>query len=282
MQPRPRVRPIRSNPARRLRILSGAAVLAALASLAGEDADATPTGSLSFYCGTPLDSMGSTSGDLPLSLVAANQSCAGSGTVVPGAITLHGHQSLSTQNGANSVGTMEFTDIVFSASGGAPGTASVAVTVHVDGVVSNASFSTSAWANTLTVGEKKTSDPGSSCCLPGVFDYLLASGGTLGAFSADYTSPAFLVELNTPWTLLIGSHTTTGSRDAQISSTLGFEIGATVFVLPAGVTANSIDGQIVNNVFVGAAVPEPATAVLLASGVAALAVVRLARRSRRV
>jgi hypothetical protein len=250
----------------------------ALGLIGGENAGATATGTVSFYCGIPLNSLGSTSGDLPLSATASgSQACSGSGTVVPGAISLWAHQHW-TQNGSNATGTMEFTDIVFSASGGAPGTASVAVTVHLEGLVTNSSFSSGiAWSNNLSVGHKKTSDPGASCCLPGVFDYLLASGGAVGPFSADYTSPAFLVELNTPWTLLIGNRSGTGAYDTQISSVLGFEIGEEVFVLPEGITANSIDGQIVDNIFVGVAIPEPATAVLLACAVGALALGRRAR-----
>jgi hypothetical protein len=62
------------------------------------------------------------------------------------------------------------------------------------------------------------------------------------------------------------------SAGADASHTLAFPIGSPVFNLPAGWTANSLDGSIVNDMFVP--VPEPATGLLVMGGVLGLAVSR--------
>ena len=62
----------------------------------------------------------------------------------------------------------------------------------------------------------------------------------------------------------VASLGTSGTTD--FGDPLSFAPSGPVFDLPAGWTANSISGNIVDNRFVGAAVPEPGALTLLASG----------------
>lgn len=69
------------------------------------------------------------------------------------------------------------------------------------------------------------------------------------------------------------------SAFSQFSDTFGFPTSGPVFNLPTGFTANSTDGQIINNQFVGATpVPEPGTLVLFASCLLGLGLMRRKRR----
>ncbi len=65
--------------------------------------------------------------------------------------------------------------------------------------------------------------------------------------------------------------------DADYSERAAFAAGIPVFDLPPGFTANSVDGQIVDNVYV----PEPHARTMLACGVLALAALRSSGRSGR-
>lgn len=72
-------------------------------------------------------------------------------------------------------------------------------------------------------------------------------------------SVSFIMNVNT-----VASLGTSGSSD--FGDPLSFAPTGPVFDLPPGWTANSISGNIVNNRFVGTAVPEPGALPLLASG----------------
>ena len=82
---------------------------------------------------------------------------------------------------------------------------------------------------------------------------------------------AAVMDVNT-----VASLGTSGSSD--FGGTLSFAPSGPAFDLPPGWTANSVSGNIVDNRFVGAAVPEPGGLTLLASG--ALLLLGLARRAR--
>ena len=62
------------------------------------------------------------------------------------------------------------------------------------------------------------------------------------------------------------------SVNSDFENTFGFSQSGPVFDLPAGWTANSDDGSIVNNMFV--LTPEPSTALFLSAGIVGLAVRR--------
>ena len=76
-----------------------------------------------------------------------------------------------------------------------------------------------------------------------------------------------------------------GTASIEFDNSLDFVTGQDLFVLPAGYTANSDDGLIVNNRFIGNAapqptLPEPGTLSLLAASVLAI-VARRPRHDRR-
>jgi hypothetical protein len=111
--------------------------------------------------------------------------------------------------------------------------------------------------------------------------------GLTGGPSSD-VSVAFSVPIsgqaNTPTSVdcsmvvnTVASVGTTGTTD--FGDPLSFAPSGPVFVLPPGWTANSISGNIVDNRFVGAAVPEPSALTLLVTGV--LPLLGLAARNRR-
>ena len=120
-------------------------------------------------------------------------------------------------------------------------------------------------------------------------NFQLSSSGVLsgltGGPSSD-VSVAFSIpisgQVNTPITVAaimsintVASLGTSGTTD--FGGTLSFATSGPVFDLPPGWTANSISGNIVDNRFVGAEIPEPGTLTLLACG--ALSILCLAART---
>jgi len=121
-------------------------------------------------------------------------------------------------------------------------------------------------------------------------NFQLSSSGVLAGLSggpSDEVKVPFSIPIsglvNTPMTVeaimdvnTVASLGTSGSSD--FGGTLSFALSGPVFALPSGWTANSVSGNIVDNRFGGAAVPEPGALTLLASG--ALLLLGLARRAR--
>lgn len=91
---------------------------------------------------------------------------------------------------------------------------------------------------------------------------------TTGSFDAPVDQP-FSVRLTlrgSSYVIDNNSDPETASNMTDFGGTMNFTTGGTVFDLPSGYTANSIDGQIVDNLFVGAQVPAlspPAAAGLI-------------------
>jgi hypothetical protein len=101
---------------------------------------------------------------------------------------------------------------------------------------------------------------------------------------SSFDTQNFSVPTNTPVAVELDlAVESIGNAHADFLHTAGFSLTGPAFNLPAGYTANSNDGLIVDNQFVGSeapAAPEPASWALLATGLA-LAVTRYASRRPR-
>ena len=101
------------------------------------------------------------------------------------------------------------------------------------------------------------------------------SNGSDGVAGTLVTDPTF-APLNQPlplnFSLSVSGFANPGNFSADFLHSLDLPIGSDVFTLPAGFTANDVNGFIVNNRFAGAAVavPEPSSAALLITGFAGL------------
>lgn len=187
-------------------------------------------------------------------------------------------------------GEMVIDDIVISRAGGSigPEPVDVALFARFDGSVGpiGATSPGSASANAFARATLTNSN------LASVEDPF-EPPGTSSAVSYDeiLQTPLLTVQTDTPITATLfftlginaGARKAVGSSEdgtaqvtADFGSTLAFPVGAPVFDLPSGFTANSASGRIADNQFV---VPEPAGSLLLGLGLGGLA---LAGRRRAV
>jgi len=285
----PQARPLRSRPlGPRLRALAAAIGVAALATPAlatsftvtlGTSIGANPVSDPTFAETT--DAFDGSSGAGPAS---------GNGTVFAGpggtGAVLYAEATGPFTNFTSGItlfasGEMVIDDIVISRVGGSTGpeAVDVALAARFEGSVGPVStngsgdVSANAFASiTLTNSNlASVTDP---------FDP--ASVSTPVAYNEILTTPFLTVQTDTPITATLfftlginaSARSAVGSGEAGTSqitadfgSTLAFPVGAPVFDLPDGFTANSSDGLIVDNQF---AVPEPGASLLVGLGVAGL------------
>ncbi len=100
---------------------------------------------------------------------------------------------------------------------------------------------------------------------------IFASLGRTEFISGDFATPPRTFQVGVPQVfgleLIASASTNTSMAEprfsrADFANTLAFAPGMPVFNLPAGYTANSVGGHVVNNVFLPPAVPEPSGCVL--------------------
>ena len=152
---------------------------------------------------------------------------------------------------------------------------------HLGGAEAHASVSVLGLLAGVSFGGDRTKISSANAADGSVTDLPITGTGILAGPSGVLVTPEAVATINSPFTLdltlLAGASasynyggTTTASTNALAAAhsnfsntlTLGSSNGQ-VFNLPAGYTANSIDGMIVNNRLV----PEPSTAVLLILGI---------------
>lgn len=133
-----------------------------------------------------------------------------------------------------------------------------------------------------------TVDSGGNVSRSGIFDgFSAGSSGSAASTTPSLTTFAgdtlsFELHLSTDAVVFLGFQTGPGTAAAiaDFSHTAGFSTLEPVLILPAGYSAYSDDGSIVNDRFVTAgAVPEPASLLLLGTGLLALA--QLCRRGKK-
>jgi hypothetical protein len=128
----------------------------------------------------------------------------------------------------------------------------------------------------LSPGAKVSFD---TCCSDAIVDTTL----TTGAFDAPVNVPFAIALTLRGRSVATSTAPANSSNTNDFASTLNFTTGGPVFALPPGYTANSVSGDIVDNVFVGITPAVPALGgpafVVLFSLLAALGVRPLATRA---
>ena len=184
--------------------------------------------------------------------------------------------------GIGMTGTAAYLDtVVFSGPGSDP--VPMRMNLHFGGSVNSdigggATVSVRAIVNGTFVGADIVSVQSGVPTCPDSFRHVHFSGlGPCGlTYNVTLQSSLISVPQDTPISFQLdleasgGGSGPNGSGTSLFSNTFGFIVGGPVFDLPAGFTANSPTSFIVDNRFVPSAVPEPASAVLLLAGLAAM------------